>query len=99
RDYKVTGIQTCALPIWTGHESLAGGPRLRWPQPPGPGSLAANCSPRALAAIRHQAYADLSRGLDAALAETLDLLPWYNSAANPRSEERRVGKECRSRVA
>jgi enoyl-CoA hydratase/carnithine racemase len=45
--------------------------------------LAANCSPRALAAIRHQVYADLSRDLDAALAETLAIMPWYNSAANP----------------
>jgi enoyl-CoA hydratase/carnithine racemase len=45
--------------------------------------LAVNCSPRALAAIRHQVYGDLSRGLDAATAETLELMPWFNSAANP----------------
>jgi enoyl-CoA hydratase/carnithine racemase len=47
------------------------------------GEVAANCSPRALAAIRHQSYADLSRDLDTAMAETLELMPWYNSAANP----------------
>jgi enoyl-CoA hydratase/carnithine racemase len=45
--------------------------------------MAVNCSPRALAAIRHQAYGDLSRDLDAAVAETLELMPWFNSAANP----------------
>jgi enoyl-CoA hydratase/carnithine racemase len=45
--------------------------------------MAVNCSPRALAAIRHQVYADLSRDLDAGLAETLELMPWFNSAANP----------------
>jgi enoyl-CoA hydratase/carnithine racemase len=45
--------------------------------------MAANCSPRALAAIRHQVYADLSRSLDASMAETLELMPWFNSAANP----------------
>jgi enoyl-CoA hydratase/carnithine racemase len=45
--------------------------------------MAVNCSPRALAAIRHQVYGDLSRDLDAAMAETLELMPWFNSAANP----------------
>jgi enoyl-CoA hydratase/carnithine racemase len=45
--------------------------------------MAVNCSPRALAAIRHQVYADLSRDLDAAMVETLQLMPWFNSAANP----------------
>src|SRR6266850_6741108 len=27
RDYKVTGVQTCALPIWIGHVGLAAGQR------------------------------------------------------------------------
>ena len=45
--------------------------------------MAVNCSPRALAAIRHQVYADLSRDLDAAMTDTLQLMPWFNSAANP----------------
>jgi enoyl-CoA hydratase/carnithine racemase len=44
--------------------------------------LGANCSPRALAAIRRQAYAGLSANLETALAEALELMPWFNSAAN-----------------
>src|SRR5690349_24434368 len=52
RDLYVTGVQTCALPIWRHHGSCAGGTVTRGS---GPGS------------------------------------------APGRSEERRVGKECRSR--
>src|ERR1039457_7463613 len=54
RDYKVTGVQTCALPIWGVRMSRFGGDCER-------------------------------RGDDEAFA------------AGRRSEERRVGKECRSR--
>src|SRR5256885_13205705 len=64
RDYKVTGVQTCALPIFGGR--------------PGPGE--ARCP-------RH-------RRIDAADGPRRS----PGSAPLPRrSEERRVGKECRSR--
>src|SRR5689334_23830679 len=88
RDGTVTGVQTCALPIWSGSGrrspvvdelyrlvSVTG--RLF----PGPGRylrfwlsalLIASCNIRSSCALA---------------------VPW------PRSEERRVGKECRSRWA
>src|SRR5688500_19552265 len=58
RDYKVTGVQTCALPIWpTGGRDGERGRDARLPVPQGQAG----------------------------------------SRATRRSEERRVGKECRSR--
>src|SRR3989454_4953825 len=62
RDYKVTGVQTCALPIYPRVLRAA---RLRAGRP-APGLLRPRRRP-----------GDLPQG--------------------PRSEERRVGKECRSR--
>src|SRR5437667_7899442 len=59
RDRDVTGVQTCALPIWC--------------------SLAVSMTP---------AYASVALGL-----------PEVGACRRPRSEERRVGKECRSRWA
>src|SRR5256885_5815707 len=80
RDYKVTGVQTCALPIWEQDTPPAGaggkpprddergarGPRLR--APAGIRAATARCG--------------------AAGAQ---------EGGATRSEERRVGKECRSR--
>src|SRR5256885_9773815 len=74
RDYKVTGVQTCALPI---SETSSTAARV----------------PVVLAAYRGMPWLDNSK------------LPWLSHAAPsqpttktvPRSEERRVGKECRSR--
>src|SRR2546426_3475096 len=60
RDYKVTGVQTCALPISSR---------------PGPGHVL------------------LEPGQDDARPDAVD----YAFPGNHRSEERRVGKECRSR--
>src|SRR5436190_9824009 len=62
RDHCVTGVQTCALPIFDGHFP----PR----QPTDPPS-------------------------DARLTDTMWRIFTVHSL--PRSEERRVGKECRSR--
>src|SRR2546427_5541566 len=65
RDLTVTGVQTCALPIWDGDRSPSPTP------PPSPsGSWAPAVPP-----------------------------PRSNNPNSPphRSEERRVGKECRSR--
>src|SRR5215467_14678260 len=60
RDYKVTGVQTCALPI-SGECRPRDNPPMQWTEPAG------------------------------------KLLVVRESAPRRRSEERRVGKECRSR--
>src|SRR2546426_9255202 len=74
RDYKVTGVQTCALPICPGEP---GDPVLQ------PVELARGVESADQRADRRAAH---QVGLYAALLERAD-----------RSEERRVGKECRSR--
>src|SRR5689334_24137258 len=67
RDGTVTGVQTCALPIWKARDATSGTPHAH-------------------------------RGGGARAGE-----PWLDAryprllAAIDRSEERRVGKECRSR--
>src|SRR5256885_11796374 len=80
RDYKVTGVQTCALPIWVDRhvEGVRGahGRRLD------PGKAAA---PLQRPGGRVRSCRESVRGRDARLH------------ALARSEERRVGKECRSR--
>src|SRR5256885_4764977 len=80
RDYKVTGVQTCALPIFPGAFAL---PTL-------PGGLLRGHD-RHISAVPDRADpADATAGGPAA----------DQHAARPdrgRSEERRVGKECRSR--
>src|SRR2546426_6131724 len=80
RDYKVTGVQTCALPIW-----LRSCPR-RWPLRPlhtgiAAGKIAGEVAAKAVAEGNFSA----SR------------LKEYQDRFDARSEERRVGKECRSR--
>src|SRR5688500_19814009 len=72
RDYKVTGVQTCALPI----------------------CLFADCPEPVFSAypywsriVRHAPPFGLE----------LDLTSWKSLMALNRSEERRVGKECRYR--
>src|SRR2546426_3606012 len=81
RDYKVTGVQTCALPIYPGgavgrSEGSAAGERARAVRGP-------------TAAPLHRPGARASAG--GAAARRTD------GVARSRSEERRVGKECRSR--
>src|SRR5688572_30952469 len=78
RDLTVTGVQTCALPIF----ALGGAPRRR----------RVSRLPRA-AGIPYiaQAMASSSVVLPAPLGPMIPV--------SPRSEERRVGKECRSRWA
>src|SRR5256885_9441488 len=79
RDYKVTGVQTCALPIWNGH---------RLPEVGG----------RGVQVVRGQ------RDHPGEVLRTADhpAVPGRvedpgSRLGDPRSEERRVGKECRSR--
>src|SRR5256885_10886315 len=78
RDYKVTGVQTCALPISLGRQ---------------PGER--HCRQRAAHAKAEQVRLALARGLldriERGHRAVLDII------GDARSEERRVGKECRSR--
>src|SRR2546430_3827885 len=77
RDLTVTGVQTCALPIFVARKQelqfFAGTPALAEPE--------------------HPAEApDLNQGADPGDKEKV-----CHARDLPRSEERRVGKECRSR--
>src|SRR5256885_10268993 len=80
RDYKVTGVQTCALPICsagvTEQLNSRSRRRRRW---------------RAARQFARFASSTMSR------AETLIGPPRASPPIVIRSEERRVGKECRSR--
>src|SRR3712207_7466789 len=77
RDMGVTGVQTCALPIFPGRGRVrpGGDDGPARPSAPAPGSRTINARP--------DAPAPAPRG--------------PLSTARVRSEERRVGKECRSR--
>src|SRR5262249_59763874 len=74
RDGSVTGVQTCALPIWS--------------------ATTVRVSPPATRARRTNAAIDCASG-PASSKVALAGGPTATSAR--RSEERRVGKECRSR--
>ena len=63
RDYDVTGVQTCALPICNWHR---------------PSNFAAKY-------LQDHGY------------RVIPVNPMYDEVLGERSEERRVGKECRSR--
>src|SRR5690606_39701071 len=78
RDFHVTGVQTCALPI----SSAVLARRLRWLTCAPASKPMCQCLPKGW-------FRPASRPL------TLRLSPGVPSCA--RSEERRVGKECRSR--
>src|SRR5205807_4239304 len=81
RDYKVTGVQTCALPIWAeGHDAPA---------------LAVRLPARVLDAARHPRLLLPQRVRhDGAVLPALRQRP--RRPLPRRSEERRVGKECSS---
>src|SRR5256885_7135310 len=79
RDYKVTGVQTCALPIC----ERAGRPRVQL------AVLRARDEDRGDAGNQE----DPTHGDEEAARPVVD----RGRAADKRSEERRVGKECRSR--
>src|SRR5260370_27571998 len=80
RDSSVTGVQTCALPIWIDHH-------LAVRQPPRPHHAGAG---QYWFPSRHTAP-----HVDAGIARLA--LAGEKLLADRRSEERRVGKECRSR--
>src|SRR5256885_7745443 len=79
RDYKVTGVQTCALPIY-----LLGVPH-------GAGD-ALEVADRADAGVQVELLAQRHVEAPKSAADRRGQRPF-----DPRSEERRVGKECRSR--
>src|SRR5207302_3912420 len=98
RDFHVTGVQTCALPIY----ARAGRPRARTGREGGWNRKLGTAGH--LIAARLRAHLNLPvkvtgalLGIDAttvshATSRTASILAG-------RSEERRVGKECRARVA
>src|SRR5256885_5352149 len=81
RDYKVTGVQTCALPISLEYQQAAQTERLAFP----PASTWLVFTDMVSHAVLSGQYA---------LEQTF-IVPRESLAL--RSEERRVGKECRSR--
>src|SRR2546426_9172817 len=78
RDYKVTGVQTCALPIWIFQIGISRGDSDH--------DLARGARERRPAEVRVQHH---TRGVDHRHER--------GGGEALRSEERRVGKECRSR--
>src|SRR5256884_2418201 len=82
RDVAVTGVQTCALPISRGCRARALGQ-----DEPG---LAQRLGTRPRAVPTRDGVARLQQAARDAAAH-------HTEAHEPRSEERRVGKECRSR--
>src|SRR2546430_12080516 len=82
RDLTVTGVQTCALPIF--------GPAL---------SPCSQCSSPRRACFLEAAVDNPDSNPGCMHRENLDRLKEHQRPAKPqaRSEERRVGKECRSR--
>src|SRR5256885_10058099 len=91
RYYRVTGVQTCALPI--GRPGLPGSDRR---------TAGESNRPHVGDAAVTAALADrLERaGIAGTLADaSLVTVPCVNGQVRVRSEERRVGEECRSRWA
>src|SRR5256885_5678877 len=87
RDYKVTGVQTCALPIYT--ERRLARERV-WMVDPLDGTKGFIAGTGDFAVQIGLAVKGSAR-LGVLYAPATDVLYWA------RSEERRVGKECRSR--
>src|SRR2546430_4890914 len=78
RDLTVTGVQTCALPIWNAY--------------------AINEISCTVTAFRYDAKAGVLKEIQTAPTLPKDVpVTGDLSTAEVRSEERRVGKECRSR--
>src|SRR2546426_5376906 len=81
RDYKVTGVQTCALPIWR-HAQIA---QVDGSPPP------------VEQAQHHRLAVERRHGGDAQVQFAFFEAHADAAILRRRSEERRVGKECRSR--
>src|SRR5256885_11129852 len=81
RDYKVTGVQTCALPISIDAQTYPNAPE-------NPNRPPQRRSPQKPLQRRHRLRRD---------GVCLRTGPDRSAEQEDRSEERRVGKECRSR--
>src|SRR5205807_4152363 len=88
RDYKVTGVQTCALPILNPASCVIALEQGR--------ILAQGTPQQVLEAPRHESIAQLAGFENIFDAVVTTLRPEQGTM---RSEERRVGKECGSRIA
>src|SRR5205807_7349497 len=84
RDYKVTGVQTCALPICRHLEV--------WYGIMGIGAICHTVNPRL---FPEQIAWIINHAQDRVVITDLTFVPLLEKLA--RSEERRVGKECRYR--
>src|SRR5207253_7502512 len=89
RDGHVTGVQTCALPIWLQDRCILSHRAGGRGEGGGSGELLLRGTTRSLTMSGEGPGADPSFTRPAMSRELLEL----------RSEERRVGKECRSRWA
>src|SRR5688500_20280827 len=76
RDYKVTGVQTCALPIYGTTRSCSSS------------GTVARCS-------RRTPTISCGTSLSSSESPMADERPPNSRCQKPRSEERRVGKECK----
>src|SRR5206468_4614233 len=98
RDLIVTGVQTCALPIWDPKPGTDMGGPFRAIRTSVPGVQICELLPyvaqqmHRLAIVRSINTAEDDHGRGHYMMET-------GRREDPRSEERRVGKECRSRRA
>ena len=91
RDYKVTGVQTCALPILHLRHALRRLPRRDYAR----GGRSRGCGVSAVVFTRTSAIGpDSARLARSWPTRRIGGLPCDRGG---RSEERRVGKECRSR--
>src|SRR5207249_6725093 len=95
RDRNVTGVQTCALPIWTREEEFAWSPS----RPEAVLEIAAGLGADGrIVSWRYVEHTNVhtAAGLDPGV---LGVTSGRNALSPYRSEERRVGKGCRSRWA
>src|SRR5205823_11859167 len=90
RDKLVTGVQTCALPILRERRCWYSG--ARW-QSPGAGLIRSRCG----APVHHLLLLAVPGSLLHHGLTGQDREYRADSSEKHRSEERRVGKECRSR--
>src|SRR5256885_6611290 len=91
RDYKVTGVQTCALPISHERGYVVTMLAKQWRD------CAADVARGAGDEEAHYFFFSMARLNARAIALSPASLSPRSSANLTRSEERRVGKECRSR--
>src|SRR5206468_9559994 len=90
RDLIVTGVQTCALPIYGRGPGPCGAARHREPGASRPDRSCLRCRTSTTPhAHRENRWVLLS--------QLTWLISWFRQISPARSEERRVGKECRSR--